>query len=514
VPLSFLDAYSSGQLSSFYARAPEDTRSALSLPRSTSHSQLVNALRRYAETLSAPKAVFKSLEKLEHPNSRAVVTGQQAGLLLGPNYTLSKAITAINLAKELSTEEKPVVPIFWVASQDHDVAEVNHAYLFDMNEELKRLELPLPENTPIGRIPLNQDWLKYIIAELKTLNVPEQNHQEVQALLERTVSHTKTFADWFAAILYELLGEQGLIVLNPMESDIAQLFRPILDVELAKPEISSQAINEAGQRLREVGFEPQLGRAEGATNLFLEENGLRQLLRVEGKHFLTETNRYTLDELKSCLDEDPASITPAAGLRPVTQDAILPTAITVLGPGELRYFAQLKGVYEAHGVAMPLTWARATATVLEPPVVRIMEKFSLTFADIQNLAKRKNDILLHLNGHASSFDETLKGLESSLEKLLADVNAIDPTLQGSVKRGEMYFRKTLNTLKTKSAKAVSNRDDMYTQQFGRLERHFLPIGEPQERLISPFSFFLKFGIKPVMNVFLTLPTKGNHEIRV
>jgi bacillithiol synthase len=514
VPLSFLDAYQTGQLNSFYGVAPDDVVSALSLPRSSNRLELVAALRRYGETFHAPKAVLKNLERLEHPEARAVVTGQQAGLLLGPNYTLSKAITAINLAKELSTEEKPVVPIFWVASQDHDVAEVNHAYLLDMNEELRRLELPLPENTPVGRIALNPEWLNSITAELKTLNVPEHNRQEVISLLERTASRAKTYADWFAAILYELLGEQGLIIVNPMEAEVAKLFRPILEAELSRPETSSQAINEAGERLSALGFEPQLNRAEGATNLFLEENGLRQLLRVEGKTFFTGTNQYTLEDLKKRLDEDPASITPAAGLRPVTQDFILPTAINVLGPGELRYFAQLKGVYEARGVAMSLTWPRATMTVLEPPVVRIMEQFNLTFADVQNLAKHREDILLGLHGHGDSFQETLGILETSLEKLLNEVKAIDPTLQGSVQRSERYFHKTLEVLKTKTAKALANRDDIYTQQFRRLEQHLLPIGEEQERLISPFSFFLKFGIKPAMNSFLSLPTKGNHEIKV
>ncbi len=498
---------------------PDDVASSLTLPfsltlpRATHRPELVQALRRYAETLKAPKAVFKSLELLAKNESRAVVTGQQAGLLLGPNYTLSKAITAINLAKELAAEDKPVVPIFWVASQDHDVAEVNHAYLLDMKESLKRLELPLPENTPVGRIVLNPDWLNQMKLELQTLNVPEHHRQEVLGLLERTASRAKTFADWFAAILYELLGEHGLIILNPVEADVAKLFRPVLDAELGNPERSSQAINEAGQRLREMGYEPQLGRAEGATNLFLEENGLRQLLRFEGKHFFTETNHYTLGELQKKLDEDPASITPAAGLRPITQDAILPTAVTVLGPGELRYFAQLKGVYEAHGVVMPLTWARATATVLEPPVVRVMEKFNLTSKDIQNLAKHEEDILLRLHGCENSFKETLRALETSLEKLLVDVNTIDPTLHGTVKRAEMYFGKTFKTLKTKSARAVASRDDVYTQQFARLEAHLLPMGEPQERLISPFSFFLKFGVKPVMNTFLKLPVRGNHELK-
>ncbi|MGL4609170.1 MAG: bacillithiol biosynthesis cysteine-adding enzyme BshC [Trueperaceae bacterium] len=513
MPSSFLNAFFAGQLHNFYALKPGDVRSALELPRNVNRAELAAALRRYAKQLSAPKAVYKTLEKLEHPESRAVVTGQQAGLLLGPNYTLSKAITAINLAKELNTEERPVVPIFWIASQDHDVAEVNHAYVLDMNEKLRRLELPLPKDIPIGRISLDTSWVETIIAELKTLTVPEHNRQEVISLLERTSSRSRTFADWFAAILYELLGEQGFIVLNPMENDIAKLFHPILEAELQDPERSSHAINEAGERLHALGYEPQLNRPKGATNLFLEENGSRQLLRVEGKKFFTETHTYALEGLKHKLTEDPSSITPAAGLRPITQDAVLPSAINVLGPGELRYFAQIKNVYDAHSVAMSLTWPRATATLLEPPVTRILEKYSLTFTDVEGLVSHRDDILLKLHGHGTSFDEALQQLSLSLEKLLGNVNNIDPTLEGSIKRSEVYFQKTLEILKHKTVRALENRDDIVRQQFKRLEQHLLPIGEPQERLISPFSFFLKFGVRPVMNSFLTLPTKGNHFLK-
>jgi bacillithiol synthase len=513
--MSFPSAYAQGQLADFFALAPNDIASALELPRTVNRPALVAALRQYAQTLDAPKAVMAALEKLEHPNSKVVVTGQQAGLLLGPNYTLSKAITAINLAKQLSTNQQPVVSIFWVASQDHDVDEVNHTYLLDMNETLHRLAVDLPSETPIGKIPMQASWLQEVTKFLQSYRSPERHKQQCLALLQDTAKTSKTFADWFAAILYQLLGEHGLIILNPLEPDIAALFASILEAELEHPKASSEVINHAGQRLGALGFEPQLKRSDGATNLFLEEHNKRHLLRFDGKHYSTQSQRYSLKDLKTLLQSDPTRITPAAGLRPITQDSILPTSITVLGPGELRYFAQLKGVYELHNIAMPLTWSRATATILEPPVVRIMQKFNLSYAELaKDLKGFKEKHLLELNGYGKTFDETHQTLERSLLSLLESLQGIDPTLLGTLNRSEGHIRKTLDILKHKSAKALEKQDDVIANQFDRLEKHLFPNAIPQERLISPFGFFLKFGIASVLEEFLSLPTQGDHLIRI
>ena len=267
-------------------------------------------------------------------------------------------------------------------------------------------------------------------------------------------------------------------------------------------------INQAGLGLETLGYEPQLNRAEQATNLFLEDHNQRQLLKFDGKMFFTETAGYSLAELKQRLNENPTLITPAAGLRPVTQDSILPTAITVLGPGELRYFAQIKGVYDLHQIAMPLCWPRATATILEPPVIRIMEKYHLTLNDLSHFSGTKEQKLLELHGYGTTFAKTHSNLEASLQTLLENLSKIDPTLLGTLKRSEGYFKKTLEILKQKTSKALEKQDSITASQFDRLEKHLLPLGIPQERLISPFSFFLKFGIEAVIGDFLTLPTQG------
>ena len=511
---SFSERYARGDLSPFFNLEPHNTRAALDLPRAANRDALTKALRRYAEKLGAPKATFTSLDALAQPESRAVVTGQQVGLLLGPLYTLSKAVTALNLANQLSTEEKPVVPIFWLASQDGDSAEIDHAYVLDLAEELHKLQLPLPPDVPAGRIGLGAPWVEQITTSLKNLNAHEAYLDEVLDLITHASEHAETFADWFAALLYDLLGDQGLIIINPLEPDIAPLFRSVLEAELENPRASSLAINEAGERLRELGFAPQLGRGEEATNLFLEEDGKRQLLRFDAPEFYTENETYTLDELQAVLKEEPSRLTPAAGLRPITQDAALPTAATVVGPGELRYFAQLKGVYGLHNVAMPLAWPRMEATVLEPPVRRILEKYKLSAGEVQaDFNHIYDQILLNLQGHGERFEETLSELESLAKDLTEHVAAVDPTLERTVERGEEHMRKTVELLRFKSSRALRRQDTITTQQFERLKAHLLPTDKPQERVLSPFSFFLKFGVKNVVEAFLKLPPEGSHEVK-
>ncbi len=511
---NFAASYAAGALNEFYALSPGDMRTALDLPRPVDRDPLAAALKSHATRLGAPQPVYAQIERLRHPDSRAVVTGQQAGLLLGPSYTLSKAVTALRLAKTLSTEAKPVVPIFWVASQDHDTAEVDRAYLLDLNEDLHKLSLPLPRGVASGRIEFKDAWLETLLADLGPLASKPPHFTEVTALLREAAAVSNSFADFFAALLYKLLGAYGLIVLDPLEPELATLFKPLLRAELEQPTASATAVNEAGERIAAHGFSPQLGRGAGATNLFLEsETAQRQLLRFDGETFATDAGEYVQQEVLRILEQDPSRLTPAAGLRPVTQDFALPTAVTVVGPGELRYFAQLGGVYDLHRVAMPLVWPRATVTVLEPPVARILDKFGLDALDLtQNFAALKNRTLLRLHGHAEGFEGTLATLETSLEALLEHLRAVDPTLRGTLDKSEERLRTTLDVLQTKTARALAREDSTYTRQFDRLEKHLLPLGQPQERVVSPFSFFLKFGVKPVLDAFLAVPPEGDHIV--
>ena len=516
---TFQQRFLAGEFQTFFPLTIDQTDRALSLPRRPASPRLLAGLRRYAETLQAPAAVFENLSLLERSSARVVVTGQQAGLLLGPSYTLAKAITAIKLARSLTTPARPVVPVFWLASQDHDSAEIDHTYVLDAEESLVRLELPLPQGPPSGRIIFEPSWLASLSSQLTTACRTAPLLPEVLNLLEVTAADARTFADWFAMLLTHLLGSEGLVILDPMKVDIAPEFGEVLKDEIDNPVASVTAVREAGDALRARGVKPQLGRAERATNLFLEEtlspssHPRRTLLRFSGQRFFTEHNHYTSADLLDRLTDDPAAITPAAALRPITQDAVLPTAVTVVGPGELRYFAQLKGVYEHHGVAMPLIWPRVSVTVLEPPVRRILAKYQLdSWSFLQDPEGHLQRVVLSRRGYGGRFERLLKGLENDFGGLVAEVRGIDPTLVRGVARAERGFERMVTKLRGKAASALVRQDAVTSGQFGRLRAHLLPGGLPQERVLSPFSFFLKFGVDPVIKLFLTLPPRGQAEL--
>lgn len=513
-PPTFVERYRAGALQDYFDLPPGATEAALRLPRPQDRRALASALRAHASRLGAPAAVFANLERLEHPDSRVVVTGQQTGLLLGPAYTLSKAVTAIRLARRLDTDERPVVPVFWLASQDHDTAEVDHAYLLDHQETLHRVSVALPEDVPSGRAPMRREHLERARAGLAGWRPASPFAGEVERLLGDSADAATSYADWFAAQLYRLLGPEGLVQIDPVQPEAAVLLRPVLEHELEAPEASVRAINEAGRRLRSLGFEPQLGRGADATNLFLETaEGRRVLLRHEGSRFRLEGVPLSASELRARLDEDPACLTPAAGLRPIAQDAALPTAAVVLGPGELRYFAQLRGVYAHHGVPMPLVWPRASATLLEPPVRRILARYELPFEAFQRDPDGALErIVLRRGGHAQRFRAAGDEVERLMDRLLEEVSGVDVTLQGTVERGRHHLERTLATLRGKTAEALARNDAITRRQFERLRAHLLPLGQPAERVLSPYGSMLGFGIDPVMRAYLSLPADGEHGL--
>jgi len=512
---SFLDAYRAGSLGEAFVVPPGDVTAALEVPREVDRAALVAALRQRHQAWGARAATEASLRKLTHPEARTVVTGQQIGWLLGPTFALSKAVTAIALARRLDRAEQPVVPVFWMATQDHDVEEMDHAWLLGRDEQLTRLQLPMPRGPAVGRARLDRAGIARARASLRQLDGEGPHVDDVDALLSAACEGTERWSDGFAKLLLALLGEAGLLVVDPLDPALARHWRGALERELADPGASAVAINAAGARLAERGWQPLLGRGNDATNLFVERpgGGARTLLRHRGGSLYLAGERIEPATLRAFLDEDPTSVSPAAGLRPVLQDLLLPTAAFVVGPGELRYLAQLRPVYEAHGVPMPLVWPRATVTVLQPPVRRILERHGLDWQSVQADPQHAACALqLRRHGYADAAAAALATLEREFDALLSATGAIDPTLAGAVQRGRHHLERSVVTLREKTGRALVRQDTEAQRQFQRLRAHLRPNGGLQERVLSPFSFFLTLGVEPVRDAFLTIDPEGDQVL--
>lgn len=468
---------------------------------------LAEALRTYHRELGTLNPALEAqLARLEHPESRVVVTGQQAGFLTGPSYSIHKAADSILLARSLDSEEAPVLPIFWVASQDHDAEEVASTTLLDYSEKLHRVTVDIEHGVPIGRVPWCAGCNTRVKGLLNQFDAPEEHKQAVRALLERAMGPGGSFADVFARLVHGLLGEHGLVVLDPLHPALARLMAPTLARELENPLASSERIENAAERLSQQGFHPQLRRPPGATNLFLEEAGHhRRLLRYDGEGFSTETRTYRRDELLDILQADPSRITPAAGLRPIVQDALLPTVAFVVGPGEIAYAAELREVYPLHGLQQPLLWPRLSVTWLEPNVGRMLRRFGITATEFQRdpAGVLGRALAAERKAAAVSIGE-LESIDRQLERLTGEIGQLDPTLIRAAERTRQRTTARVAHLQMLAAHALTRAEDTKTGQVSRLKKHLLPGGIPQEREMNFLTFLLKHGPKP-LELLLSLP---------
>jgi bacillithiol biosynthesis cysteine-adding enzyme BshC len=464
----------------------------LEQPRAADRQALSTGLLAYLKRLGAPREALEAAERLAQPNSRAIVTGQQAGLLGGPSFTFYKAHTALALAKAHDHPDRPVLPVFWVASQDHDTDEIRSVQMLDFDEEVHTLSLELPRARPAGRIPFAPHLP--VVCELL------ERFKGVASVRRRVCVALKgdwTYAEAFARLLLEFLGPEGLVPLDPMAPELAPVFSAALRRELDDPLASSQAINQAAEAMRAQGLHPVLGRGEGATNLFLEgEDGERRLLRYRDGRFDDGQRSYSRADLEALLEHDPSRLTPAAGLRPVVQDVVLPTAAFVVGPGEMKYVAELGGVYRLHGLEPPAVVRRLSAVVLEPPVRRILEKYGLEAWDFQDDPQaRFLEVLAKDDARVAAIEQALNRIQAEFERLRPQL--LEAPLQRPTHRAQVRISHELERLRRIVLQTELRREGIVRSQFERLKLHLTPGGLPQERVYPFVMYLLKHGEAPL-----------------
>ncbi len=510
-----LEAFQTGSLRTLHRLEHGDFTAAFDVPHGADRAALSHALMKYLESVGAPKPALESAKSLAHPESRVVMTGQQAGLLLGPAYTISKAVNAILLARQFSSDERPVLPVFWVASQDHDADEVRSAHLLDLQEREFDVALELPQGVALGRVPLQAAWLQTVLRELEAFDAPEVFKKPILDQVDRTFKASSTWSEWFARLVLGVLGSHGLIVVDPMHPAIAPLFAGALRHELEHPLASSERIESTVSELEAVGVAPQLRRAAGATNLFISgDDGQRRLLRFDGEAFHAD-RAYIRADLERLLEHCPERLTPAAGLRPVIADLVFPTAINVVGPGELAYHIQLLGVYELHGAAQPLLHPRLSMTILEPPIKRILEKYDLTVPEFRRTGRIELERrLLEQSGAATTVRTELNTMMQSFERMESALLTLEPGFSNNVGRAKAAVRFQLeHKLPRKLGAALARADGDAERQFVRLEKHLMPHGRPQERVNSFLEYLMKFG--PVaLERALQLETSGEQVLEI
>ena len=478
-----------------YERQAERTR-ARRLPRAELAAILSEQNRRYG----CGPLTLESIEAIDRDQACAVVTGQQAGLFSGPLYTIYKALTAIKLAERLSrTGPGKHVPVFWLASDDHDVAEIDHIVLLDKDNRPQEIRCAMPSGElkmPASALIL-PPGISDCFRQLEDLTQPSEFKADIIAALSEDYRPGRGWVEAFARWMMGLFRSRGLIFIDASDPRLKALGGEVFYREIAEGSPSTSPALAASRRLREAGYESQVRLHEGILNIFYAERE-RRSVRWDGQAFEVAEPRETFskESLLSLAKEKPFFFSPNVLLRPLYQDSLLPTVAYVGGPGEIAYFAQMKGVYGEFGLPMPVIYPRKSLTVVEAKIGRVMAKYHL---DIPDLWGGEDAIIRSLGEGgvpeplARAVSLAASHVEQDFEPIIRDAAAFEPTLKESAEMSRGKLVEQLRFLERKIVQAAKKQNDIAVGQIRKAGSSLYPHGRLQERVLNIVPFLLKYG---------------------
>jgi len=463
-------------------------------------ARVADALERINRRAGSPELTFKHIEMLRRPGSVAIVTGQQAGLFTGPLYTVHKALTVIKLAACLREQGVEAVPVFWIASEDHDYEEVNHTRLIDRDGHLKTVRYEASgraPDVPVGQIQLCagiDQTIDEFIAQLP----PSEFVADIERDLRESYAKGSGFAESFARLMARLFRDYGVVLLDPLDEQLKQVVAPLYSRAVERSSEIATRLVERSRELESAGYHAQVHVSEDMVPLFIMDEGRRvAMAQQDGRFFVKGSERaFDKEELAELARRCPNCFSPNVTLRPVVQDYLLPTAAYVGGPAEIAYFAQLRAVYEALGRQEPCVLPRSSFTIIEGRHQKTMKKYGLVLADffeglhpaITKVVEQSLD-----RETANMLAETEQLLNTQMDRLETSLRRADATLGASIKRAREKVLYQIEHLRTRFIHASARREETAYRQVERAYTTLLPDKNLQEREINVYYFLSRYG---------------------
>ncbi|MFC3211203.1 bacillithiol biosynthesis cysteine-adding enzyme BshC [Planomicrobium okeanokoites] len=483
--------------------------------------RLSAVIRSYMEPYGISGKAEEHLQDFEDGAS-VVVTGQQAGILTGPLYTIHKAISAIVLAKQAKEElNTKVVPVFWIAGEDHDLAEISHLYR-EINGRVEKLNFPHVEygkktaSTAILNKARITDFLNEYFRSL-----PETAYsKELQQMIFGFLETTETYTEFFSSLLNHFFNEEGLLMIDAAYPEMrkfeSEFFKRLIELS---PAIAKEVYT-AEQELVAQGYNPPLSAEEDAAHLFITVKGERILLKREGETFTGNDGkvRFSVDDLLNIAEQSPEMLSNNVVTRPLMQEMVFPVLAFVGGPGEIAYWSLFKKAFEILGMEMPVIMPRLGMTLVNRKVQLLLEKYGSNFEDVavkQKTKQLKADLL-----DAVREKEAEKLIEDLEAKIQMDYDSIQQRmtevsrgLAPLVEKNLQFHLKQLDFLKHKLEDEVILQNSVQFGHYDFLENELLPNGSLQERIYNPVSYMNEYGMD-LVNQLLALDLKydKNHKI--
>lgn len=445
-----------------------------------------------------------NIDSLLNDNTVAVVTGQQVGLFTGPLYTIYKTLTALKLVEKLSKRfpEYNFVPIFWLEGEDHDYEEVNSINLINAGNDVATFEYQLGGNKPeknlgaVGTLEFNET-IDSLFQNIEQALVQTEFKPKVLELFKTAYQKGMTFNRAFVHLMNVLLEDSGLVFLDPHDKEIKKLLAPLFKRELAETPKFCQCVIDQSAGI-EKNYHAQI--KPKSLNLFLFHNEGRFLLepKPDGYGLKGTRQHLTKEQVQDYVTNSPELFSPNVVLRPLCQDWLLPTVAYVAGPSEVAYFGQLKSLYQEVQIPMPIIYPRASITIVEEKVEKVLNRFSLPltefFRDIEIIKEKVASQISDVNLE-ELFGGTLATLHETLDAMQPAFQSIDPTLLGALENANKKIISSIEGLKEKTVAAQKRQHEVSLRQIDKTANHVFPLTNFQERELNVLYFLNKYGLE-------------------
>jgi bacillithiol biosynthesis cysteine-adding enzyme BshC len=449
---------------------------------------LKEVLQKQYKHLAVSDTVKNNIESLSDENTFTVTTAHQTNIFTGPLYYIYKIIHVIKLAEKLQQQytDKKFVPVYWMGCEDHDIEEINHIHVLG-----EKLEWHEKQGGATGRH--NPNSLLVLIEKLKLQLVNEPYATTIISIFEKAYAENNSLADATQYFLNELFGKYGLVVINPDNRKLKQLFTHVIEAELFNETVVQQT-KETINNIENLGYKPQAN--PRAINLFyLDENIRERIVRNSDDVFevLNTSIKFSKAAILELIKTNPEKFSPNVFLRPLYQETVLPNLAYVGGSGELSYWLEQKNIFDFFKVPFPILMQRNSFLLVDAATQKKMQKLQLPvtayFTDEDTLIKN----YIAENSSLPNFEKERVALQDLFQQIKAKTILVDITLQATVEAQLQQALNNLDNLEKKIIKAEKNKQEVAINQLKAVRNKLQPNNILQERYENILPYYAKHG---------------------
>jgi len=465
---------------------------AKSVPRAERHSEVADVLAMQNRAWGASDAVLRNIQRLRD-GAFAIVTGQQVGLFGGPLLSLFKAASVLALAKQVEALGVECVPVFWLASEDHDLAEVNQTLLLTEDFQLAPFDAPVSgiEGSPVSTIRFAEGTNELVAQAARLLG-----ESLAADYLRESYADSETFSNGYAKLFTRIFRDHGLIFLDPSGAELHRVAAPLFRDAIACAAELDDAVLARNRELQAGNYHEQVKVTRESTPLFTLVDGARVPVHRSNGQFKIGRETLAQDELQRRIEAAPENFSANVLLRPVLQDFWLPTLAYIGGPAEIAYFAQAAVMYEQLlGRVTPIA-SRMSATLIEPRIERLLTKYQVELPELFHGECQLRDCIAARvlpPELKQSFEAAARSVGQSMQQVSAALQKLDPTLVEAAHRAASKMRYQVSRLEKRAAQAELRRNEIITRHAAQIENAVYPRKTLQEREIAGVYFYARYG---------------------